>query len=144
MSVVLRRLGADHLDALLELWREAGLPIKPGGRDHPERLRRELEDHPDNFIGAFEGDALVGAALATWDGRKGWINRVAVRPRHRRAGIARLLIAEAERELERRGALIIAALIETDNLASRRLFVDCGYAEYGDIVYATKRKGPDV
>lgn len=144
MTAVVRRLAPAELPALIELWQAAGLPIKTGGRDRIDRLKREMDDYPGDFIGAFVGPALVGAVLATWDGRKGWINRVAVHPSHRRRGIAGLLIAAAERELESRGALIIAALIETDNDPSRKLFERAGYDDYGEIVYVSKRKGPDA
>lgn len=144
MSIVVRRLASAELPALVELWRASGLPIKPGGRDRKDRLERELKDYPGDFIGAFDGPALVGAVLATWDGRKGWINRLAVHPSHRRQGIARMLIAAAERELDDRGALIIAALVETDNTPSRELFGRAGYEDYGEIVYVSKRKDPDA
>lgn len=102
-----------------------------------------MEQYPDNFIGTFDDGALIGAVLATWDGRKGWINRLAVHPNYRGRGIGRRLLEAAEDELEGRGALIIAALIEVDNAHSRRLFEQTGYADYGEIVYVSKRKEAD-
>lgn len=143
MSIEMRKLTPAELPDLLRLWRDAGLPTKPAGRDHPDRLRREMESYPDNFIGAFVDGRLVGSVLATWDGRKGWINRVAVLPECRRQGIGQTLIKAAEEELEGRGALIIAALIEVDNTSSRRLFERTGYADYGEIAYVSKRKEGD-
>ena len=144
MSCEIRKLTPAELPAILALWKAAGLPTKPAGRDHPERLQIEMEQYPDNFIGAFSGERLVGVVLASWDGRKGWVNRVAVHPEFRRRGVGEALIAAAERELGRRGALIIAALIETDNVPSIRLFESCDYVAHGGNVYMTKRKGQDV
>lgn len=138
-----RKLTPSDLPELLRLWNDAGLPTKPTGRDHPDRLKREMQAYPDNFIGAFVDGTLIGAVLATWDGRKGWINRLAVHPQHRGRGIGRVLLRVAENELESRGALIIAALIEVDNLSSRRLFEQTGYADYGEIRYVSKRKEAD-
>jgi len=102
-----------------------------------------MERNPDNFIGVFHDSRLIGAVLATWDGRKGWINRVAVHPDYRRRGTGSALIKAAEEELESRGALVIAALIEVDNTRSRRLFQGIGYLDYGEIVYVSKRKEAD-
>jgi ribosomal protein S18 acetylase RimI-like enzyme len=144
MAISIRALTQASVQDVLSLWRDAGLPVKPQGRDHPNRLKQEITAHPRNFIGAFDGERLVGVVVATWDGRKGWINRLAVRPEYRRRKVGQTLIAEAERELENRGALIIAALIEPDNSASLKLFEACGFQPYPNIVYVSKRKGPDV
>ena len=54
---------------------------------------------PGGFIGAFADGKLVGIVVATHDGRKGWINRLAVHPDYRRRGIAKKLIEEAEEYL---------------------------------------------
>jgi len=47
------------------------------------------------FFGLFQGEELVGSVLASHDERKGWLNRLAVAPNHRRRGPARRLIAAA-------------------------------------------------
>lgn len=144
MVLAVRELTPAFIPQVLSLWHAAGLPVKPSGRDHPKRLEQEIAAYPRNFIGAFDGERLVGVVVATWDGRKGWINRLAVHPEYRRQKVGQALISEAEQELERRGALIIAALIEPENDASLKLFESCGFQEYPDIVYISKRKSPDV
>lgn len=140
----LRKLSPAHLPELLELWRSAGLTIRPAGRERPDILQCEMEQFPDNFIGAFAGDRLVGVVIASWDGRRGWINRIAVHPELRHRGIARALIAAAEAELQRRGALVIAALVEPDNTTSLALFREAGYRDTPSAVYLSKRKAADV
>lgn len=144
MAITFRHLTSASVQDVLSLWQAAGLPVKQSGRDHPDRLRQEITSYPRNFIGAFDRARLVGVVVATWDGRKGWINRLAVHPEYRRRRVGQALIAEAERELDQRGALIIAALIEPDNDASLKLFENCGFQEYPNIVYVSKRKGTDV
>jgi len=103
-----------------------------------------MEINPDFFIGAYEGNKLVGTVIASWDLRKGWINRLAVDPVCRRRGIAKTLIAEAEKALKKRGAKIICALIEDTNNGSMDLFKKCGYTEHHDIIYFSKRESNKV
>jgi ribosomal protein S18 acetylase RimI-like enzyme len=55
------------------------------------------------FILAMADGAIVGSIIATFDGWRGSIYRLAVHPGHRRRGLARMLLAEAEKML--RGAL---------------------------------------
>lgn len=139
-----RRLtGADY-NQIAELWHRAGLPHKPQGRDRREAFEAEVSANPDLCIGAFEEKQLVGVVLATTDGRKGWINRLAVDPECRRRGVAKTLIHEAETALRKHEIRIFCALIESDNTISTRLFKASGYHEHRDIVYFSKRESEQV
>lgn len=143
-DIQLRKLVPEEIASLLNLWREAGLTIRPQGREHPETLRHELITFPDNYIGAFAHARLVGVVVATWDGRRGWINRLATHPDCRRLGVAQQLICAAEQELRGRGALVIGVLIEPDNDASLELFRRVGYQDTPRALYLSKRENMDV
>jgi len=99
---------------------------------------------PELFLGAFEKGKMVGSAVASFDGRRGWINRLAVIPEARRRGIGKQLIERAEKLLRQQGALIIAAHIESENVSSLKLFEKSGYKAHRDIVYVSKRERDDV
>jgi len=140
----IRKLTIDQYEELVNLWRRAGLPFKQKGRDSKEAIARQMNANPEFFLGAFENGRLVGAVIVSSDGRKGWINRLAVDPDFRRRGVASTLVAEAERVLRKHGIRIFCALIEDGNEASKRLFKKCGYVEHHDIIYFSKRESNDV
>lgn len=144
VDLEIRALGPGDCEGLLGLWREAGLPHRPGGRDSRSALLDQMRRDPELFLGAFVDGQLVGSAIATFDGRKGWINRLAVAPAWRRRGIARRLIGEAEDRLRRRGALVVAALVERENTASIALFQACGFGLAPQVLYLTKRDPRDA
>ena len=143
-DVQIRWLTREDIPDLLALWGESGLATRPTGRDHPDRLAAEIALYPRNFMGAYAGSRLVGALIATWDGRRGWINRLAVLPERRRLGLARRLITAAEAELRSRGALVIAVLVEPGNQPSLALFARAGYKDNPKAVFLSKRDRPDV
>ncbi|UCE91320.1 MAG: GNAT family N-acetyltransferase [Methanobacteriota archaeon] len=143
-GVMLLPLQEDDIPKVLALWSEAGLPTKPGGRDTLENLTRRRREAPDLFIGAFEGERMIGVVIGSDDGRKGWVNRLAVVPDRRRAGIAAKLLARCEEALRSRGRRIICALIEKDNEASQRLVEGKGYRCEDRIAYYAKREADDV
>ena len=142
----IRRLGVDDYDELLALWQRAGLhSLKPRGRDSRASLARQLASTIQTILGLEVDGQLVGAVVATHDSRKGWINRPAVDPDHRRRGYGARLIAAAEEVLHEQGMRVIAALVESDNPASLALFRKAGYVEIDPgIHYLTKRDSDDA
>jgi ribosomal protein S18 acetylase RimI-like enzyme len=125
---------------IMALWQSAGLHVRPNGRDSEAAFERQMVSGLQTAIG-IETDRgeLVGVVLATHDGRKGWINRLAVHPDWRRQGVARILIAAAEGALHEQGIDVIAALIEPENTPSLECFLGSGYEEYVGLHYVSKR-----
>lgn len=140
----IRTLTLNDYDETVKLWAEAKLPFKPRGRDSRQAVAKQMNANVEFFIGAFEDSRLVGTVVLSSDMRKGWINRLAVRPDRRRCGVAKALIAEAERILRKHGVRIFCALIEDYNTVSRKLFKECGYVEHNDIKYFSKRDNDEV
>lgn len=144
MAYVVRGLREDEIEKMADVWARAGLPFRPTGRDSLESLRQQWRSQPRFFIGAFDGDELVGVAIATDDGRKAWINRLAVVPEAQRKGVARAIVAECERIFLDLGRVVFAIMIEGENEASENLFEGMGYKHEKDIRYYAKRIGQNL
>ncbi len=71
---------AGDYGLLIDLWERSGLPYKPKGRDSLESIEKEVGLDSNQFLFAILNGKAVGSILVTHDGRKGWINRVAVVP----------------------------------------------------------------
>lgn len=140
-DIQVTQLGEDDLPAVHALWAEAGLPFHPEGRDALPRMALELREESSVLLGALFQGTLVGVVLLTDDGRKGWINRLAVKPAFRRRGVGKGLIAAGEALLRQRGRGIVACLVEDWNEASLALFLSQGYELRKDIFYLRKVPG---
>jgi len=138
------RLDEGDYDAILTLWQASGLSIRPNGRDSRVAFRAQLATGMQQVFGVRVGNELVGVVVATHDGRKGWINRLAVHPDFRRQGIALDLIDAAERALRAEGLHVFAALVEGPNLPSQELLTEAGYTTHPDIHYYSKRDSADA
>jgi len=136
----IRSLREGEIKMLPKLWDDSDLPYKPAGRDSLRRLRAQRIRNKNLFIGVFEGKRMVAAAIASDDGRKGWINRLAVLPEVRGRGIAVALISECERVLRKKGIRLFCIHIEEYNSESMQLFEKVGYKKEKDIFYYTKRE----
>jgi len=143
-DVTIRDMTLDDYDAAARLWSDAGLPYRPLGRDRPDKMRVEMERGTAVFLVAESGGDLVGVVLGTHDGRRGWINRLAVAPAHQRRGIAGRLVREVESRVEALGIEIVAAIIESENEVSLGFFQAIGYVHNPEIEYVSKRRSADT
>jgi ribosomal protein S18 acetylase RimI-like enzyme len=141
---VVRPLREDELEEMTHVWVEAGLPYRPRGRDSLEGLKSQRRRDPDLFLGAFDGARMIGAVIASDDGRKGWINRLAVLPSYQRMGVGRMIVTECEAALRKRGRGVISILIEGRNEASEALFEKSGYRDASYIRYYVKRDSEET
>lgn len=139
----IRQLTESELRDMIELWRRAGLSFRPRGRDRISSLKLQLLRDPEMFVGAFADGKMIAAAIGSDDGRRAWINRLAVDPSHRRKGVALAMIEYFERVFRRRGRRLFCAHIEADNQPSMRLFEKAGYRRQTHILYYAKRERPD-
>jgi ribosomal protein S18 acetylase RimI-like enzyme len=137
-------LSIEDYDSMIVLWKEAGLSHRPEGRDSREEVERQINEFGDLFLAAFEGGDLVGVIMGTDDGRKGWINRLAVLPGNQRQGVALELIRAIEAALKARKRRIISILIEPPNEASVALFEKAGYKIWDGMFYLSKREDEKV
>ena len=143
-AIVIREFAPADYDRVMELWTEGRLPVKPHGRDSRAQIEKQVRQPNVIFLVAEGEGRLIGTVLATHDGRKGWVNRLAVDPACRRRGVGRRLVLEAERRLAAAGMEIFACLIEDDNLASMEVFEGLGYTKHPEIIYFAKRTYPEV
>jgi len=88
-------------DGMVALWKAAGLRFRV--EPVAEELATVLEHDPDLVLVVEDGGSIVASVLGTWDGRRGWVNRLATHPGHRGRGLARLLITELETRLRAKG-----------------------------------------
>jgi N-acetylglutamate synthase len=143
-EIMIRDFRIEDYPVVQRLWTEAGLAFRPLGRDRPDRVAAEHVRETAVFFVAEADGELAGVVFGTHDGRRGWINRLAVAPAFQRRGIARQLVRVVETRLEARGIEITSALIESDNQASMEFFRSIGYVHGTEIEYFSKRRSADT
>jgi ribosomal protein S18 acetylase RimI-like enzyme len=126
MSFVLRAAMAADADGLLELWDEAAENESrtPDTRDAVKVL---LGCDPDAVIVAEHAGELIGSVIAGWDGWRGHLYRLAVRPAWRRRGVGSALLGAAEEKFRALGAARADAIVLDGNDLGQRLWRAKGY-----------------
>lgn len=110
---------------VLELWEQSHLSHP--GNDPREMIARKLAFQPDLFlVGELEGE-VVATVMAGYEGRRGWINLLAVAPGHRRLSLGRSMMEAAEHLLEDLGCPKVNLQVRSSNTKAIAFYERIGY-----------------
>ncbi len=132
-----REFQISEYAVVFNLWKRAGLQIRPG--DEPEDIRLKLQRDPDLFLVAEEEAQIIGTVMGAWDGRRGWIYHLAVDPDHQRKGVGAILVKEIENRLLAKGAKRVNAQVLKSNRQSLEFFRATGYETRPDLMMVGKQ-----
>ena len=121
-----RRYRDGDRDALVELWRSA-FPDDPPHNEPAAMLDAKLAVDDLVFVAETAG-RLDGACMAGYDGHRGWLYAVAVRPDVRRRGLGRNLVEATLAALRERGCIKVNLQIRADNAAVESFYRSLGFA----------------
>jgi len=133
----IREFKMDDYPIVRDLWQAAGLILRPG--DDLGDVKLKLQRDSDLFLVAVQGDMIVGSVMGGWDGRRGWIYHLAVKPEHQRKGIGVGLVREVEKRLVAKGARKVNAQVYKWNERSSEFFKAIGYETQPDLIMIGKR-----
>lgn len=139
----IRSYDHDDYDAVSALWATSE-HLGPVPRDDVEsKLRRD----PELFLVAVDDDGdepvVVGVVMGSTDGRRGWINRLAVDPARRHEGIGAAIVEELERRMLATGTKKVNLLVFGENTGGRAFWERLGYPGFEGLVLHSKRLDRD-
>jgi len=121
----IRSFQIEDYDEVVILWTQAGLVLSSS--DSLEGIKRVLERDADLFLVAVEETAIVGVVLGCYDGRRGWVNHLAVAPNYKGQRLGTRLMQEMEHRLYEKGCTKVNLLIEPANAAVQTFYQQLGY-----------------
>jgi len=137
MAIEIREFAITDHDAAVALWRNAdGVTMRDA--DSREAIAAYLERNRGLSFVAVDDGRLVGAALCGTDGRRGYLNHVAVATDRRRAGIGRRLAERCFAELEARGIQKCHLMVVSTNDAAKAFWASAGWSERPDVILMSR------
>ncbi|MBO0979523.1 GNAT family acetyltransferase [Microbacterium sp. SD291] len=134
MSWTVRAFERADTDSVVALWEEAGL-TRPWNNPRLD-IERKLAVQPELFLVAEDGTsapgvpAIVGSVMAGYDGHRGWLYYLASAATHRRRGVARSLVGEAERLLLEMGCPKVQLMVREGNDGVLGFYDGLGYERF--------------
>lgn len=124
--IAIRPCHESDQGAVIELWRECGLVVAWNGP--ASDIRRKLRVQRGKFLVGLLDSALVATVMAGYEGHRGWINNLAVKPELRRQGLDRRLMAEAEARLTAAGCPKVNLQVRNSNAGALAFYERIGYS----------------
>jgi Acetyltransferases len=128
-----REFTIDRYDEVVSLWRRTpGICVRD--TDSREATERYLRRNPGlSFIAEVDG-IVVGSALSGHDGRRGYLQHVAVEPQQRKRGIADTLVSHCLAALQREGILKVHLDVLTSNVDAQDYWLRRGWEWRDDLI----------
>lgn len=115
----------QHRQALIALWTECGLVVPQNDPD--KDIDRKLQVGADLFLlGVLDGE-VVASVMGGYEGHRGWINYLAVKPSHQRKGYGQAMMAAVEARLREKGCPKINLQVRSTNTAVIAFYDALGY-----------------
>ena len=130
---VIRPMTGEDLEAVLALWRVTeGVGLNES--DSPANLAAYLQRNPGLSQVAAEDEHIVGAVLAGHEGRRGYLNHLAVAAEHRGRGLGRGLVAACLAALAQDGITRCNVFVYRHNAAGQAFWAHLGFGERAELV----------
>ena len=128
----------EHRDqvAVIALWNECGL-TRPWN-DPRLDIERKLGVQSDWFLVGEVNETIIATAMFGYDGHRGWINYLAVSPKHQNKGYARELMSHGEQILISAGCPKINLQVRDSNTSARDFYEAIGYTQDQVISYGKR------
>ena len=126
--------------AVIELWKACQLVVP--WNDPSKDIARKLKVDDDLFlVGECDGE-IIATVMGGYEGHRGWINYLAVSPKHRKQGYARKIVKHVEELIQARGCPKINLMIRATNSEAEAFYKSIGYVAETSIALG-KRLEPD-
>ncbi|MDX1358780.1 MAG: GNAT family acetyltransferase [Clostridia bacterium] len=121
----IRKFEKSDTEQVVKIWEECGLLHPPN--DPYQEIKNKSEFQPDLFLVGEINGVPIATIMIGYEGRRGWINSLAVLPEFRGRGHGEKLVKHALDVLKELGAPKVNLLIRPTNLKVRAFYEKLGF-----------------
>ena len=127
-AVEIRPFSDGDEGAVAALWREV-FPNDPAHNVPEQDIARKREVQRELFFVAEQDNAIIGTAMGGYDGHRGWVYLVAVKPAARGAGVGSRLMHRIEEALKALGCTKLNLQVRAGNEPVIQFYEALGYSQ---------------
>ena len=112
-------------EQVVALWHACGLVVPQN--DPIKDIDRKLNVDADLFLVGHVGDEIIATVMGGYEGHRGWINYLAVKPSHQRKDFGQAIMQAVEALIKAKGCPKINLQVRSSNEAVIRFYQSLGY-----------------
>ena len=140
MNLVFRSFRKSDQKEVIQLWMECGLVVP--WNDPQRDIERKLGTQPELFLIGLINDEIITTVMTGYDGHRGWVYYLAVKPQYQQKEIGRQIMKEVEIRLRELGCPKLNIMVRTTNLDVINFYKAIGY-KVDAVTNMGKRLKPD-
>ena len=123
--MIIRLYEPDDEEKLITLWNECNLvvPLNDPAKD----IQLKFAQNDDLFFVGIINDKIAGSCMAGFDGHRGWIYYLAIKPEYQKKGYAAKLVQHAQKALAAMGCPKINLMVRKTNERVIRFYKTIGF-----------------
>ncbi len=121
----IRAFEEKYKDEVIGLWRECNLVVPQN--DPVKDIERKLKIDPDLFLVGVIDEKVVATVMGGYEGHRGWINYLAVKPSQQRKGYGQAIMQAVESLIKQKGCPKINLQVRATNEAVIKFYAAIGY-----------------
>ena len=136
--MIIRNMTLEDYDGVYDLWiHTPGMGLNDLD-DSKAGIERYLKRNPFTCFVAEESGSIIGVILSGHDGRRGYIQHMAVELKHRKKGIATTLLEHVMEALKLEEINKVALVAFEKNEAGNSFWEKHGFTKRDDLIYRNK------
>ena len=120
-----RAYNKNDKEEIISLWNECGLVVPQN--DPAKDIERKLNVDPDLFLVGVTENGIVASVMGGYEGHRGWINYLAVKPSEQRKGYGQMIMQSVETLIKQKGCPKINLQVRTTNESVIAFYTAIGY-----------------
>ena len=140
MDFIVRSYRESDKEYVIQLWKECELVVP--WNDPQQDIERKQSVQSELFLIGLINDEIIATAMAGYDGHRGWVYYLAVKPKYQQQDIGKKIMKEAEARLLSLGCPKLNIMVRSTNLEVINFYKSIGY-KIDAVTSLGKRLDPD-
>ncbi len=136
-----REYQKNNMAGVISLWDECGLVVPQN--DPAKDIERKLKKDRDLFLVGFNEKEIIATVMGGYDGHRGWINYLAVKPSQQGNGFGQQIMEAVEFRLKNMGCPKINLQVRKTNRDVIAFYSSMGYGN-DNVIGLGKRLEYDI
>ena len=126
----------EDYEKVYKLWKATDIIIKSS--DQKEEIQRMLKRNPYTCLVGIENNELISVVLGGFDGRRGYVHHLAVKPEKQSQGCGKAMMEELMKRFEDLKVIKVHLFVEENNKEVKDFYRHIGFKERTDLTDFSK------